>query len=67
MAAMTLLGTLAAAGWFVALALPLGGAGYLQAVWSGLRRGLRAKTSYKVAPRLRRAWPQRVGTSGFIV
>jgi hypothetical protein len=64
---MTLLETLAAAGWFVALALPLGGAGYLQAAWSGLRRGLRSKTSYKPVSRLRRAWPQRVGTSGFII
>ena len=65
---MTLLGTFAAVGWFVAMALPLGGAGYLSSAWTAMRRNLRrGKTGFTTALRSRRAWPQRVGTSGFIV
>lgn len=65
---MTLLETLAAVGSFVALALPLGGAGYLHEAWSAAQRSLQgSKSRFISAPRFRRAWPQRVGTSGFIV
>lgn len=61
-------GTFAAIGWFVAMALPLGGAGYLHAAWLALKGSVRQrKNTFVSASRGRRAWPQRVGTAGFIL